>query len=89
MYAPLLLARCKFDLRRWKWSGGYCAHARLFAFALDPLAVSLEKSFYGDLRSARRYDNLDAASVKDPHGESPGTIALAQYPSLSAILVRP
>ena len=63
--------------------------SRLFAFTLDPGAMSLDESLDSERRRTRRHDDLHATGVKHAHSETTCAIALANDPSLSGVLIGP
>jgi len=89
IHAPGFSTGRELDPRWWKRRIGDRLLPGLVAFALDPIAMALEKMLDRTGRGSGRHDDLYPPRVKDTHGQTAGTRTLSNDPSLGGILVRP
>ncbi|MEA3179049.1 MAG: hypothetical protein QOI59_2572 [Gammaproteobacteria bacterium] len=89
MNTPAFTASGEINLHWGKWRRRNGAGARLFAFALDPGAMSFDESFDCERRRTRRHYDFHTTSVKHAHGETTCAMTLAYDPSLGSVLIGP
>ena len=90
VHAPVLSTGREIDARWRKWGIGDSFLPGFVAFALDPIAMALEKMLDCTGRGSRRHNHFDAPGVEHTHGQAAGARTFSNDPSLGGgILVRP